>query len=249
MAGHSKWANIKRRKGAQDAARGKLFTKLIREITVAAQMGGGDLDANARLRLAVDKARSNSMPKDNIARAIAKGSGELDTANYEELTMEGYGVGGVAVLLEILTDNRNRTASEVRHAFSSNNGNLGTNGCVGYMFHCKGVILVVGDEVDEDELMLTALDLGAEDVSKEEEGWEVLTEQDTFETVRNGLQEIGLTLESAELTFVPDNTQAIEGAQADQLMRMVETLEDCDDVQGVHHNADISNEELARIVG
>ena len=249
MAGHSKWANIKRRKGAQDAARGKLFTKLIREITVAAQMGGGDLDAHARLRLAVDKARSNSMPKDNIARAIAKGSGQLDTTNYEELTMEGYGTGGVAVLLEILTDNRNRTASEVRHAFSSCNGNLGTNGCVGYMFHRKGVILVVGEEVDEDELMLTALDLGAEDVSQESEGWEVLTDQESFETVRNGLQVMGLELESAELTFVPDNTQAIDGAQAELFLRMVETLEECDDVQGVHHNAEISDEELARIVG
>ena len=249
MAGHSKWANIKRRKGAQDAARGKRFTKLIREITVAAQMGGGDLEANARLRLAVDKGRSNSMPKDNIARAIAKGSGELNTANYEELTMEGYGTSGVAVLLEILTDNRNRTASLVRHAFASCNGNLGTHGCVGYMFHRKGVILVVGNDVDEDELMLTALDLGAEDVSKESEGWEVLTAQDTFETVRNGLEEMGIALESAELTFVPDNTLVIEGAQADLFVRMVETLEDCDDVQGVHHNADISDEELARIVG
>jgi YebC/PmpR family DNA-binding regulatory protein len=249
MAGHSKWANIKRRKGAQDAIRGKLFTKLIREITVAAQLGGGELEANARLRLAVDKARSNSMPKDNIARAIAKGCGELDMANYEELTMEGYGTGGVAVLLEILTDNRNRTASEVRHAFTSYSGNLGTNGCVGYMFHRKGVILVGGEDVDEDQLMLTALDLGAEDVSEEDEGWEILTAPDTFETIRNGLQQIGLAVESAELTFVPDNTQVIEGDQAELFIRMVETLEECDDVQGVHHNADISAEEFARIVG
>jgi len=248
MAGHSKWANIKRRKGAQDSARGKRFTKLIREITVAARMGGGDMDANARLRLAVDKARSQSMPKDNIARAISKGTGDIDTDNWEELTMEGYGVGGVAVLLEILTDNRNRTTSEVRHAFTKGNGNLGTNGCVAFMFHRKGVLLVSGEDIDEDELMMSALDLDAEDVSQEEDGWEILTEPESFESVRDGLQTAGFHLESAELTFVPDNTQEVEGAQADTFIRMVETLEECDDVQAVHHNAEISAEELARIV-
>ena len=249
MAGHSKWANIKRRKGAQDAARGKRVTKLIREITVAARMGGGDMDANARLRLAVDKARSQSMPKDNIARAIAKGTGNIETENWEELTMEGYGTGGVAVLLEILTDNRNRTASEVRHAFTQGKGNLGTNGCVAYMFHRKGVLLVAGSNLDEDELMMSALDLGAEDVTQEEEGWEVLTDPESFETVRDGLLSAGFSLESAELTFVPDNTQTLEGAQAAAFFSMVETLEDCDDVQNVHHNAEISAEDLERIVG
>ncbi len=249
MAGHSKWANIKRRKGAQDVVRGKLFTKLIREITVAARMGGGDLDANARLRLAVDKAKSQSMPKDNIARAIAKGTGNIDTDSWEELTMEGYGPGGVAVLLEILTDNRNRTTGEVRHAFTKCNGNLGTTGCVGYMFHRKGVIILDDEGADEDELMLAALDLGAEDLLHEEGVWEVLGPVDTFEALRDGLTELGFVIQSAELTFVPDNNTAIEAKDAEKLLRLVDILDDCDDVQNVHHNADISAEELDRIVG
>jgi YebC/PmpR family DNA-binding regulatory protein len=246
MAGHSKWANIKRRKGAQDVARGKLFTKLIKEITVAARMGGGDLDANPRLRLAVDKAKSNSMPKDNITRAIAKGSGDLDMAHYEELTMEGYGPGGVAILLEILTDNRNRTAGEVRHSFTKGNGNLGTNGCVSYQFHRKGVIVIEG--ANEDELMVDALEAGAEDLQQEGEDWEVITSPEAFEEARTALAAASYTVSSAELTLLPENSVCLTGNEAEQFIRLVDLLEDCDDVQEVHHNADIAAEELERIV-
>jgi len=247
VAGHSKWANIKRRKGAQDAKRGKLFTKLIKEITVAAQMGGGDIDANPRLRLAVDKAKGASMPKDNIARAIAKGSGDVNMAEYQEFNMEGYGPGGVAVLLEVLTDNRNRSAAEVRFAFNKGNGNLGTSGCVAYMFNRKGVVSGPMEGVDEDELMMAALEAGADDATVEEESWEVVAELEAFTTVRDAL-EADFTVESAELSYLPDNTVALEGKDAEQFMRMLDLLEDCDDVQNVHHNADISEDELNRIM-
>ncbi|HJN72722.1 MAG TPA: YebC/PmpR family DNA-binding transcriptional regulator [Myxococcota bacterium] len=247
MAGHSKWANIKRRKGAQDAKRGKLFTKLIKEIMVAAKMGGGDLDANPRLRLAVDKAKANSMPKDNIARAIAKGSGELGGDNVEEFNMEGYGPGGVAVLVEVMTDNRNRTAAVVRHAFSRCSGNLGTTGCVSYMFHRKGMLLF-GD-VDEDELMMAALDAGAEDLCREDDVFEVTTDPAEFMAVKDGLAEAGFSTDEAELTYVPDNRLDIEGDNAETFLKMIDLLEDLDDVQSVHHNADISDDELARILG
>jgi len=247
VAGHSKWANIKRRKGAQDAKRGKLFTKLIKEITVAAQMGGGDIDANPRLRLAVDKAKGASMPKDNIARAVAKGSGNVDMADYHEFNMEGYGPGGVAVILEVLTDNRNRSAAEIRFAFNKGNGNLGTSGCVAYMFKRMGVIAGPSEGVDEDELMMAALEAGADDVTVEGEGWEVTAELDAFAGARDALQ-ADFTVESAELSYLPDNTVTLEGAKAEQFMRMLDLLEDCDDVQNVHHNADISEDELTRIM-
>lgn len=249
MAGHSKWANIKRRKGAQDAIRGKLFTKLIKEIMVAAKMGGGDLDANPRLRLAVDKAKANSMPRDNIKRAIDKATGNVDTASYEELMMEGYGPGGVAVLLEILTDNRNRTASEVRFAFTKGNGNLGTSGCVSYMFNRKGVILIPTEGADEDEVMMTALEAGAEDITEDDGQWEVQCTADEFMAVHDALKEAEIATSSADLRYVPDLSVTLEGTEAEQFMRLLELLEDCDDVQEVHHNADISAEELTRIVG
>jgi YebC/PmpR family DNA-binding regulatory protein len=249
MAGHSKWANIKRRKGAQDAIRGKLFTKLIKEIMVAAKMGGGDLDANPRLRLAVDKAKANSMPRDNIKRAIDKATGNVDTANYEELIMEGYGPGGVAVMLEILTDNRNRTASEVRFAFTKGNGNLGTSGCVSYMFNRKGVLLVPCDTADEDSVMMTALEAGAEDISEDEGTWEILSGIDEFMAVKDALSEAGIEPSSAELRYLPDLNVDLAGPEAEQFLRLMELLEDCDDVQEVHHNADISAGELARLVG
>ncbi len=244
MAGHSKWANIKRRKGAQDAARGKLFTKLIREITVASRMGGGDIDANPRLRAAVDKARSNSMPRDNIKRAISKGIGALDADNYEEVQFEGYGPGGVAILVCSLTDNRNRTTAEVRHAFSKNGGNLGTTGCVGYLFKRMGVIQVVAEGVDEDELMMAALEAGAEDVALEEDRYEVLCEPGDFAQCQAGLRETGFAPAEAELSYLPDNEVAVEGKQAKQVLRLLEMLEDSDDVQNVYSNVDISDEEL-----
>jgi len=249
MAGHSKWANIKRRKGAQDAIRGKLFTKLIKEIMVAAKMGGGDLDSNPRLRLAVDKAKSNSMPRDNIKRAIDKATGNVDTANYEEFIMEGYGPGGVAVMLEILTDNRNRTASEVRFAFTKGNGNLGTSGCVSYMFHRKGILLIPTETADEDDVMMAALDAGAEDIAEDDDCWEIQCGSDEFLTVKDALIGAGIEPSSADLRYIPDLMVDLEGKEADQFMRLLELLEDCDDVQEVHHNADISTEELARIVG
>ncbi|MCB9760862.1 MAG: YebC/PmpR family DNA-binding transcriptional regulator [Alphaproteobacteria bacterium] len=248
MAGHSKWANIKRRKGAQDAARGKLFTKLIKEITVAARMGGGDADANPRLRLAIDKAKGQSMPRDNIERAIAKGTGDVDMSAYEDITMEGYGPGGVAVLIEALTDNRNRTTAEVRWAFKKGNGNLGTDGCVSYMFNRKGVITVLADGVDEDELMMTALDAGAEDVVRDGDSFEITTDPSDFHAVRDALT-ADFTLDDDEVTFVPDTRVEIAGDDAEGFLRLIEMLEDSDDVQNVHHNADISDEELERITG
>jgi len=249
MAGHSKWANIKRRKGAQDALRGKLFTKLIKEIMVAAKMGGGDPDSNPRLRLAIDKAKSNSMPRDNIKRAIDKATGNVDTASYEELLMEGYGPGGVAVMLEILTDNRNRTASEVRFAFTKGNGNLGTTGCVAYMFNRKGLLLVPTESTEEDDIMMAALEAGAEDISEDEDSWEIQCSIESFLQVKDGLEQAGIEPSSAELRYVPDLTVDLAGQEAEQFMRLLDLLEDCDDVQEIHHNADISTEELARIVG
>lgn len=247
MAGHSKWANIKRRKGAQDAARGKLFTKLIREITVAARMGGGDINSNARLRVAVDKAKANSMPRDNIARAIAKGSGDLDTDSYEEIQFEGYGAGGVAVMVQILSDNRNRVAAEVRHAFAKNGGNLGTTGCVGYMFQRRGLICVPAEGVDEDDIMMAALEGGADDITLEGDQFEVVCEPNDFEPCRDALQEAGFALSSAEVTYIPDNEVSVAGKQLEQVMRLVDTLEDNDDVQNVYTNADFSDEEVERL--
>lgn len=249
MAGHSKWANIKRRKGAQDVVRGKLFTKLIKEIMVAAKMGGGDLEANPRLRLAVDKAKSNSMPRDNIKRAIDKAVGNVDTDNYEEFLMEGYGPGGVAVLLEILTDNRNRTASEVRFAFTKGNGNLGTSGCVAYMFNRKGVLLIPGEGTTEEDITMAALEAGAEDISQDGDQWEIQSGIEEFLGITEAISAAGFTTSTAELRYIPDLMVDLEGSDADQFVRLLDLLEDCDDVQEIHHNAEISDEELARIVG
>ncbi len=247
MAGHSKWANIKRRKGAQDAARGKRFTKLIKEIMVAARLGGGDESANPRLRLAIEKARAASMPKDNIKRAIDKATGNLEGADYEEYKLEGYGPGGIAVLVEVMTDNRNRAAAEIRHAFNKSDGNLGTSGCVAYMFQKKGVM--VFEAVDEDELLMAALDAGAEDVQADGEAFEVTTEPTEYLSVKDALRTAGLEPGSAELSYVPDNRVEVAGKDAESVLRLLDLLEDCDDVQAVHHNADISDEELGRILG
>ncbi len=247
MAGHSKWANIKRRKGAQDAIRGKLFTKLIREITTASRMGGPDPDANPRLRSAIEKARSSSMPRDNIKRAIDKGAGNLEGADYEEIRFEGYGPGGVAVIVECLTENRNRTTGDVRHAFSKNNGNLGTTGCVGFMFNKKGIIRVAVEGVDEDELMMAALDAGAEDITNEGDVFEIITDFPDFEACREAVAEAGFELAESELTYIADNDASVEGKQARAVLKMVDMLEDLDDVQNVYTNADIDDATLAEL--
>jgi YebC/PmpR family DNA-binding regulatory protein len=248
MAGHSKWANIKHRKGAQDAKRGKIFTKLIKEITVAAKIGGGDLEANSRLRLAVDKAKQANMPKDNIDRAIKKGTGDLDGVVYEEGIFEGYGPGGVAVIVEFMTDNRTRTVADVRHAFTKYGGSLGVSGSVAFMFDRKGQI-VFGEGQDFEAIFEAALDAGAEDVKEEDGIIEVVTDPSSFETVRNALESQGLKYEAAEVTMIPQNMSPVAGKQAESLMKMIDVLEDNDDVQNVHANYDISDEEMESLMG
>jgi YebC/PmpR family DNA-binding regulatory protein len=248
MAGHSKWANIKHRKGAQDAKRGKIFTKLIKEITIAARIGGGDLEANARLRLAVDKAKQGNMPKDNIERAIKKGTGDLDGVTNEEGVFEGYGPGGVAVLVEFMTDNRTRTVADVRHAFNKYGGSLGVSGSVAFMFDRKGQIVLSGDN-DFDMVFEAALEAGAEDVKDDSGMIEIITDPGEFENVRNTLEAQGLKFELAEVTMIPQNMNPVEGKAAESLMKMIDVLEDNDDVQNVHTNFDISDEEMERIMG
>ncbi|PKR79106.1 YebC/PmpR family DNA-binding transcriptional regulator [Halalkalibacillus sediminis] len=237
MAGHSKWHNIKHKKNAKDAKRGKIFMKLAKEIYVAAKEGGGDLETNASLRLAVDKAKANNMPNENIDRAINKATGNLDGENYEELTYEGYGPGGVAVMVDVLTDNKNRTASEVRHAFSKNNGNLGENGCVSFMFQRKGYMVIdrTKTDVDEDEFMLEAIEAGCEEVEASDEVFEVFTSVDDFDKVKQSLDQ-SYEFEVAELTMFPDTyTEVIEEHDED-MEKLIDMLEDLDDVQDIHHN-------------
>lgn len=247
MAGHSKWANIQHRKGAQDAKRGKLFTKLIREITVATRGGGPDPANNPRLRAAVDKALSANMPKDTIDRAIKKGSGMLEGEHYEEVRYEGYGPGGVAVMVDCLTDNRNRTVAEIRHAFTKCGGNLGTDGSVAYLFSKTG-ILSLGAEYDENRVMEVALEAGAEDVIVNADGSiEVLTVPDCFDSVRDTLQSAGLVPETAEVTMRASTSVVLNKDDAEKMVRLLERLEDLDDVQNVYSNADISEEILAEL--
>jgi YebC/PmpR family DNA-binding regulatory protein len=244
MAGHSKWANIKFRKGAQDAKRGKIFTKLIREITIAARAGGSDLTSNPRLRLAVDKAKAQSMPKDNIERAIKRGSGELDGDNFEEVRYEGYGPNGVAVMVDCLTDNRNRTVADVRHAFTKFGGNLGADGSVAYLFTQSGS-LSYGPESDEDKVMEAAIEAGASDVITADDGSiEVLTEPDDFESVRDAMRKAKLKPEHAEITMRSETRAPVEIDAADTLINLIDMLEDLDDVQQVYTNADIPGEAL-----
>lgn len=245
MAGHSKWANIQHRKGAQDKKRGKLFTKLIREITVAARMGGGDMDANPRLRLAVDKAKGQSMPKDNIDRAIKRGSGDQDGDDYQEIRYEGYGPGGVAVMVDCMTDNRNRTVAEVRHAFSKFGGNLGADGSVSYLFNHVG-LLTYPEGSDEDSVMEAAIEAGAEDVLVDDDkSIEVLTDPQDFEAVRDSMREAGLAPDAAELTMRASTSAELDANAASSMVKMLEMLEDLDDVQSVYSNAEISDEILA----
>ena len=242
MAGHSKWANIQHRKGAQDKKRGKLFTKLIREITVAARMGGGDPSANPRLRLAVDKALGGNMPKDTIERAIKRGSGDMDGENYDELRYEGYGPGGTAVIVDCMTDNRNRTASEVRHAFTKAGGNLGTDGSVAYLFSKTGLLSYPAGS-DEDAIMEAALEAWAEDVVNNDDGSiDVITSPDDFSEVKAAMAAAGLDTEMAEVTFSASTQAELNRDDAEKLLRLVDALEDLDDVQEVYTNADISDE-------
>ena len=248
MAGHSKWANIKHRKGAADARRGKIFTKLNKEIAVAARMGGGDPNTNPRLRKAVMAAKAENMPKDNIERAIAKGSGGGDGDAYEEILYEGYGPGGVAVLVECMTDNRNRTVADVRHYFAKSNGNLGENGCVAWMFDKKGQILVDKEKISEEELMDKALEAGADDVIEDENEFQVLTSVDEFNDVRDGLEEQGVEFLEASISMIPQNTIEVEDEKvAGALLKLLENLEDHDDVQKVHANFDIDQDLMEKL--
>ncbi|HSR11345.1 MAG TPA: YebC/PmpR family DNA-binding transcriptional regulator [Thermodesulfobacteriota bacterium] len=247
MSGHSKWSTIKHKKGAADAKRGKLFTKLIKEITVAARSGGGDPGGNPRLRSAIVAAKAENMPKDNIDRAVKKGTGELPGVSYEEATFEGYGPGGVAVLVEIMSDNRKRTVADIRHLFSKSGGNLGEAGCVAWMFSKKGLIVFEKDKVDEEKLMNVALDAGADDVKETDKEFEVTCEAGDFESVKRKLEEAGLKPLLAEVTMVPQSTVKLAGKEAQQMMRLMETLEDSDDVQHVYANFDISDSEMEQL--
>jgi YebC/PmpR family DNA-binding regulatory protein len=246
MAGHSKWANIQHRKKAQDSKRGKIFTKLIREVTVAARMGGADPASNPRLRLALDKAFGMNMPKDNLERAIKRGAGLDEGVSYEQIRYEGYGPGGTAVLVDCMTDNRNRTVSEVRHAFSKCGGNLGTDGCVAYLFKEAGVFTFAPGS-DEDRIMEIALEAGAEDIVNNEDGsLEVLTSTEGYHTVKDALEAAGLEAVDSEVTMRPDTTVEVGGDEAGKTLRLLEMLEDLDDVQNVYSNADISEEAYAQ---
>jgi len=242
MSGHSKWSSIKHKKGATDAKRGKIFTKLIKEITVAARFGGGDPAANPRLRTAIQAAKNENMPKDNIERAIKKGTGELEGVNYEESIYEGYGPGGAAVFIESLTDNKNRAVADIRHLLSKAGGNLGSNGCVAWMFEKKGYIVVENDAVDEDTLMEVAIDAGAEDVREDDSNYEIITDPKDFEAVKAAIEAQSLPYIAAEITMLPQSTVNLQGKEAEQMVKLMESLEDCDDVQRVYTNADIPEE-------
>jgi YebC/PmpR family DNA-binding regulatory protein len=244
MSGHSKWHSIKHKKGALDAKRGKVFTKLIREMTIAARLGGGDPDSNPRLRTVLDKAKASNMPADNIKRAIQKGTGELEGTTYEELTMEGFGPGGVAVLVEGTTDNRNRTVSEIRHVFSKNGGNLGGAGSVAYMFKPKGYIAIASRKTTEDKLMEIVLDAGAEDIQSSGEMFEVYTTQNAYEGVLAALKKAGIEPDDAQVGKYADTTVSLEGTKAQQMLKLMEALEDLDDVQSVWANFQMSDKEM-----
>lgn len=245
MSGHSKWHTIKHKKGATDAKRGKIFTKLIKEITVAARTGGsGDIDSNARLRKAVTDAKGQNMPNDTIDRAIKRGTGELEGVNYEEITYEGYGIGGVAVLIETMTDNRNRTVAELRHLFSKNGGNLGEAGSVAWMFDKKGLIVVDKEAKSEDELFEIAIEAGADDVQTEGDVFEIYTAPETFETVSEAVKAAKIEAQAAEISMIPQNYISLEGDDARKMLKLFEAIEDHDDVQNVYANFDIDESEM-----
>lgn len=247
MSGHSKWSSIKHKKAVKDARRGKLFTKLIRELTVAARMGGGDPSSNPRLRTAVLAARAASMPSENIERAIKKGTGELEGTAYEEVRFEGYGPGGVAIMVHALTDNRNRTVAELRHVFGKWGGSLGESGCVAWMFSKRGVITVEKAAATEEQVMEAVLEAGADDVSDAGEMWEVVCPPERLEGVKEALDRAGIAVNSAEVTMVPQSTVSVTGKEAAQVLKLLEALEDHDDVQNVSANVDIAQEELDRL--
>jgi YebC/PmpR family DNA-binding regulatory protein len=247
MSGHSKWATIKHKKGALDAKRGKIFTRLIKEISIAAKNGGGDPDANPRLRGAILAAKSENMPQDNIKRAIQRGTGELPGATYEEFSLEGYGPGGVAILLDINTDNRNRTVSEIRHAFGKNGGNMAEAGAVSWMFHKKGDIVIPKTAAKEDDLMSIVLEAGADDLRDDGDNWEVLTPTSAFEAVVEAVKKAGMEPLSASVAMIPQNYIKLEGSQATTMIRLIEALEENDDVQNVHANFDIDQKLLEEV--
>jgi len=244
MSGHSKWSTIKRKKGVADARRGKIFTKLIKEIIVAARMGGGDPEHNPRLRQAIAAAKSENMPKDNIERAIKKGTGELAGETLEEFTYEGYGPGGVALLIDLVTDNKKRTAAEIRHILSKHNGNLGESGCVSWMFEKKGYLLFSKNEVEEDKLIEIALENGADDVKETDKEYEVITSPQEFENVKKAIEEAGINYQLAEITMIPQSTVKLTGKDAEQMLKLMDALEESDDVQKVYANFDIPDAEL-----
>jgi YebC/PmpR family DNA-binding regulatory protein len=246
MSGHSKWASIKHKKAAQDAKRGKIFTKVIRELSIAARMGGGEPDTNPRLRKAISDAKAVNMPADNIKRAIMKGTGQLEGVSYEEIAYEGYGPGGVAIYVEALSDNKNRTVSELRHIFTKNSGHIGESGCVAWMFKRKGYVVVEQKKASEDELLEIILDAGAEDLREDGSNFEIFTPPEDFEAVANALKEHDIELAASNIGYIPQNYVKLEGKQAQQLLRLMEELEDHDDVQHVWANFDIDEEEIAK---
>jgi YebC/PmpR family DNA-binding regulatory protein len=247
MSGHSRWSQIKRKKGKADVQRGKLFSKILREITVAARNGGGDAKVNMRLKAAVESAKEANMPQDNIKRAIQKGTGELPGEAYEEITYEGYGPGGVALLIQVLTDNRNRTAPEIRHVFEKGGGNMGASGSVAWMFERKGIIHVDADKIAEDDLLTIALDAGATDMRRVEKAFEIVTTPAEIDAVRAALEQRKVPVLDAEATFVPQSTVRVEGKEAHAVVKLIEALEELDDVQAVHANYDIPDEVLEAI--
>jgi len=245
MSGHSKWHSIKHKKGATDAKRGKLFTKFIKEITVAARTGGGDPDANARLRKAILDAKAGNMPNDTIDRAIRRGTGAEEGVTYDEITYEGYGPGGVAMLIEAMTDNRNRTVAEIRHIFSKNGGNLGESGSVGWLFEKKGYIVVDKSAKSEEELFDIALEAGADDVRDDQDNFEIIAAPENFESVQSAIKAAGIEPQVAEVSMVPQNYIKLEGSSAQQMLRLMEAMEDHDDVQKVYANFDIDEADMA----
>jgi YebC/PmpR family DNA-binding regulatory protein len=249
MSGHSKWATIKHKKGALDAKRGKVFTNLIKEITVAAKAGGGDPDGNPRLRTAVLAAKAENMPQENIKRAIQRGTGELEGVNYEEISFEGYGPGGVAIIVDVLTDNRNRAVSEIRHTFAKHSGNLGENGSVRFMFSKKGVISIEKSAASEDQLMDIVIEHGGEDLNDEGESWEIITDPASYEEVLQGVKAAGIPVEMSEVTMVASTYTKLEGNQAAQMIRLIEALEDLDDTQNVYSNFDMDADQMEQAAG
>lgn len=242
MSGHSKWAGIKHKKAANDAKRGKIFTKLIKEITVAAREGGGNPDSNPRLRTAINNAKSQNMPMDKIETAILRGTGQLPGTNYEEFSYEGYGPNGVAIIVEVVTDNKNRSTSDMRHIFSRNGGNLGEKGCVSWMFNKRGLITVDKNKANEDDLIAIALDAGAEDVKSDDQSFEIITAPEDFETVKDAVQEAGIEISYSGISMIPQNTVRLEGKEAIQTLKLIETLEEYDDTQNVYSNFDIPDD-------